>query len=253
MEKARVKSEAGAPKPADEGNAEPTGWALKDAMVAIPFLASGLALTWEVGFFLRIKGSAFGLFSITEHITFALQALPFAMVAAVIFVGCAVYYEVFSITVGPNLRRMPIEQINALNRRWLAAVVVVCILCAVGSRFMPFRSVTILVACALYASIYGLVVLTPTVLSRKMTTTIAMLFSMFIFTFAVGIDIAQNELESDRPLNVIETGRGYFSVRILRTGDKGVLYFDPKKESFGLLRWDDVKSIDWSISQLLKP
>ena len=220
MTKAKAEPQGGLTKSAGEENAEPTGWVLKDAMVAIPFLASGLALTWEVGFFLRIKGSAFGLFSITEHITFALQALPFAMVAAAIFVGCAVYYEVFSITVGPNLRRMPIEKINALNRRWLAAVVIVSIICAVGSRFMPFKSITILVTCAIYASIYALVVLTPTVLNRRMTTTIAMLLSMFIFTFAVGVDIAQNELESDRPLNVIETGRGYFSVRIFELETK---------------------------------
>src|SRR3979409_2359319 len=61
-------------------------WAIKDALIVIPFLASAVALTWEVGFFLTIKGSAFGLFTISEHITFALQALPLAMLAA-IFLG----------------------------------------------------------------------------------------------------------------------------------------------------------------------
>jgi hypothetical protein len=54
-------------------------WSLKDALIVIPFLASALALTWEVGYFTRIKGGAFGLFSIAEHLTFALQALPIAL------------------------------------------------------------------------------------------------------------------------------------------------------------------------------
>src|SRR5260370_28217156 len=63
-------------------------WSFKDGLVIIPFFASGLALTWEVGFFLRIKGGAFGLFSVSEHITFALQALPAALaLAALIIVG----------------------------------------------------------------------------------------------------------------------------------------------------------------------
>jgi hypothetical protein len=54
-------------------------WSLKDALIAIPFLASALALTSEVGYFIPIKGGAFGLFSIAEHLTFALQALPIAL------------------------------------------------------------------------------------------------------------------------------------------------------------------------------
>jgi len=37
-------------------------WALKDGLIAIPFIASALALTWEVGFFLRIKGRGIWIF-----------------------------------------------------------------------------------------------------------------------------------------------------------------------------------------------
>jgi hypothetical protein len=61
-------------------------WSLKDALIVIPFLASALALTWEVGYFARIGGGAFGLFSIAEHLTFALQALPIAMVLSTVTV-----------------------------------------------------------------------------------------------------------------------------------------------------------------------
>jgi hypothetical protein len=73
-------------KMADE--AKTNNWTLKDGLVVVPFLASGLAMTWEVGFFLRIKGGAFGLFSVAEHVTFALQALPVALaLTSLIIVG----------------------------------------------------------------------------------------------------------------------------------------------------------------------
>jgi hypothetical protein len=54
-------------------------WSLRDGLVLVPFLASALALTWEVGYFLKIGGGSFGLFTLSEHITFAIQALPFAL------------------------------------------------------------------------------------------------------------------------------------------------------------------------------
>ena len=31
-------------------------WTIKDALIAVPFFASGLALTWEVAFFQVIRG-----------------------------------------------------------------------------------------------------------------------------------------------------------------------------------------------------
>jgi hypothetical protein len=62
-------------------------WSLKDGLVAIPILASALALTWEVGYFSRIAGGSFGLFSLAEHITFAIQALPFALTLTTMFVA----------------------------------------------------------------------------------------------------------------------------------------------------------------------
>src|SRR4051794_17340419 len=55
---------------------------LKDALVVIPLLASSLAITWEVGYFSRLGGGSFALFSLTEHIAFAVQALPLAIAVA---------------------------------------------------------------------------------------------------------------------------------------------------------------------------
>ncbi|MGA8294026.1 MAG: hypothetical protein WB820_16340, partial [Rhodoplanes sp.] len=62
---------------ADENNLQ-----VKELLVAVPFLGSSIAVAYDVGFFYGIDIHLFTLFSITEHITFALEALPFAMVVA---------------------------------------------------------------------------------------------------------------------------------------------------------------------------
>ncbi len=79
----------------------------------------------------------------------------------------------------------------------------------------------------------------------------------FALAYGIGVDSAQNEIESSRPLNVIrigDKGATQFTemrVRVLRTGERGVLYFDPADRSFGLLPWEFVRGMDWSISAII--
>jgi hypothetical protein len=55
---------------------KPSSIQVKDYIVVVPTLGTALAISWEVGSFLPIGGIAFGAFSLTEHLVFALQALP---------------------------------------------------------------------------------------------------------------------------------------------------------------------------------
>ncbi len=80
------------------------------------------------------------------------------------------------------------------------------------------------------------------------------LLCVFVLALGLGIDKAQALIISTRPLNIIKMGEKgketetEIKVRILRAGERGVLYFDPATQSFGLLPWDYVKRIDWAIS-----
>ena len=62
---------------ADENNLQ-----VKELLVAVPFLGSSIAVAYDVGFFYGIDIHLFTLFLNHQHITFALEALPFAMVVA---------------------------------------------------------------------------------------------------------------------------------------------------------------------------
>jgi hypothetical protein len=74
--------------------------------------------------------------------------------------------------------------------------------------------------------------------------------------FGFGIDIARYELSSELPLNKITIGeKGKdaetdLTARIIRSGERGVLYYDPKLGQFGLVPWDSIKRIDWARSPL---
>jgi len=67
---------------------------LKDALLIVPLASSCLAITWEVGYFWSLKGGSFGLFTLAEHITFAVQALPLAICLSVVWVLSLAYGKV---------------------------------------------------------------------------------------------------------------------------------------------------------------
>jgi hypothetical protein len=63
---------------------KPSSIQVKDYIVVVPTLGTALAISWEVGSFLPIGGIAFGAFSLTEHLVFALQALPIGFIVALV-------------------------------------------------------------------------------------------------------------------------------------------------------------------------
>jgi hypothetical protein len=64
----------------DQSVATKTNPLWKDSYIAyIPLLGAAVALTYDVGFFYAIGISFFTLFSLSEHIVFAIQAFPVAL------------------------------------------------------------------------------------------------------------------------------------------------------------------------------
>jgi hypothetical protein len=60
-------------------------WSLKDLTVAIPIVASSFAFAFVVGYFFAFDIAWFPFFSLSEHVVFALRALPIAIGASVGF------------------------------------------------------------------------------------------------------------------------------------------------------------------------
>jgi hypothetical protein len=237
-------------------NEEP--WQIKESLIVVPLLASALALTWEVGFFLRIKGSAFGFFNVSEHITFALQALPIALVVSIMIVGQAFQFALIDRYVFPKIRSS--RTFQAIKKWNVLAVAYFAIAVGVGVELLyPPPSITVLVLAAIVTAIFTATAVLPRIFKERIVVATVGLLSSFLITFALGIDTARNEIKSERPLNKIEIGEkgkpseGVLNVRVIRSGDRGILYFDPRKQEFALIPWEAVKRIDWGISPLLTP
>jgi hypothetical protein len=64
---------------------------LKEIAVLVPVFGSTIAVTYDVGFFWGLDINYFTLFSLTEHLVFAIEALPFALglsfALSILFVG----------------------------------------------------------------------------------------------------------------------------------------------------------------------
>jgi hypothetical protein len=65
------------------------GFDFKAVSVAAPLLASSIALFYDVGLFYALDAGFFTFFSISEHLLFALQSLPLALVPALWLVTIA--------------------------------------------------------------------------------------------------------------------------------------------------------------------
>jgi hypothetical protein len=211
-------------------------WTIKDALIAVPFFASGLALTWEVGFFQVRRGGSFGIFIIAEHITFALQALPVAFILSIAIVGLmAEHYRI------PRVVSIDMPH-NA--RRWLARGLLVFSLIMIILMGVIFyhagRSATFLLPLAIIGNFTLVFMLTPELIKSRTVRVIFGLTIGFVMAFGFGIDIARFELWSELPLNKITIGEKgkdaetEVAARIIRSGERGVLYFDPKLERFSV-------------------
>jgi hypothetical protein len=224
-------------------------WSLKDVLVAIPFVASTLALTWEVGYFLKIGGGSFGLFSLTEHITFAIQALPFALGLTTF----AVVMWFVKMKMGPSLsikkRGITLFVIGALTGAFMTVHYAVA-----PDRVDVGEAILIIMT----AIPFSLVIV---VSRQQLTSWIAICLgssAAFVLAYAFGVQSARSQIFSTRSLNIIkisEKGKDAereIKARIMRTGERGVLYFDPATQSFSLMPWESVKRIDWAINPLFR-
>jgi hypothetical protein len=69
----------------DQARTEDQEWSAQSLAAVVPILASTFAFAFVVGYFLAFDISWFPFFSLSEHVVFALRALPIAVGASVVF------------------------------------------------------------------------------------------------------------------------------------------------------------------------
>jgi hypothetical protein len=220
--------------------AEDVSWDFKkEFLILVPVLGSALAILYDVGYFTAIGLNWFSVFSITEHITFALQILPFALT----FAAGGIFGMLLGLQQGskyPGTNNL--EKITRLLQMQITTVLLFVVMAGL-SWFYKMAS---------FATMAGgfLVALLLIWFLRRDDRRYQLMFGfglLFLcaFAFALGYDVArgyQNQIEY--PYTVATAG-GDQNAKVVRSGDRGLLFYESGTAQLVLLPWSEVKKVKY--------
>ena len=189
----------------------------KDSYLAyIPLLGAALALTFDVGYFFALNLSFFTLFSLSEHILFAIQAFPialgiilFSLAAADIFLNLPFLWQ----TPPPV---PPSKQLHGLQL--IIAVAFLTILAAGLMSLLLYLLYSTPIITPLTIEILmglgGLVFINDPY-RRAFIATVAVLF-LLTFSFFVGYLFAASATTTAAPNSLFQLGIGTINLKMVR-------------------------------------
>ncbi len=238
---------------------------LKDYLVSVPLLGTTLAIVWEVGTFVPIGGEAFGLFSVSEHISFALKALPLG-----IFASAALLF-LHLLTQKRNIVNLHfIKPVRAFDRKvfeilglakghsrtgrnrkiFLRCMFGLSVVFSIWYFWLGYRMgwVSIMTAAAelvvavTLAAVYG-----PSIKRQKIPAGLLTVLCVLLVTFSFGIDQTRANLKhSKENLSLVQFSVEEKRLLLLKAGEKHVLFYEPDAQVYRLESWDDIKRIQWA-------
>lgn len=220
----------------------------KDALVFVPLAGTAFAVSYEVGSFLPL-GRSFGLFSLSEHLLFAFEPVPVALVAAIIlFVGIAGTSE------DPVWRR-PRRRVKNMGRKLRVRIrLAVWSFISFGLAVLVlgvFQRSATAVAVGICLLVIAMGVASPRrVLLKKEISVPAAVCLVLLITMAMGADTTRRNLDQSRPADFIIDGKMKNAVYV-RSGERGLLTYDPLLNEFSFDKWDEVKKISWTRGSLV--
>ncbi|QIP05752.1 hypothetical protein [Bradyrhizobium symbiodeficiens] len=222
-----------------------------------PLLASSLAITYDVGFFVGVGIGYFSFFSLSEHLVFALQSLPFAIPPVAVLLiwvttGWYGYQQGYNDAVASESVDRKSSKLGSLLKRvgmeartpW-ALWLMDGMLCLgafanlwVGQYAMAFM----LSALAIY-------VLTAPGAHKTLRNRLPVLMAIcvvaaLVLSFLIGLQRADSILKSKDASEMISVDDRSIPARLIRGGDKGILFFSLESRKVRFLRWDSIKQIE---------
>jgi hypothetical protein len=214
-------------KASDEKIEQP--FAAKDYVVLLPALASAMALSYDVGCFGPYGVRFMGFFSLTEHLVFALEALPIALV-----VGTMVPLIVNAI-VDTTVVRLPSRR--AVVKRVLLSLVVSAV---VGiSLALGLWTLGIIV----FAAFLSLIIKSLPAPVSRVSLACCVAAIALLLSLAVGVDSANLQKFVSKRTQTITTTSAELERILLRSGEKGILVFDRASQTTDFLPWDQIQQI----------
>jgi len=202
----------------------------KELLVLVPALASALAVAYDVGYFFAFDINYFNFFSLSEHVVFALQALPIAVALSLI----ATFWMY------PYLRRVRGRPAQSVG---LNVTLAAMMLLSLGVFWMATHS-PLTVAGGLAA---GMLLLA---LSRGRSTpswqiAVTIGVAALIIAGAAGLEAATAKKFSSKPSHTIRmrTLLAPLEGVLIRAGERGLLFQNAATRQVSFIPWDDVVQI----------
>jgi len=233
--------------------AEATSAFWNHAYVAyIPLLGAAVALTFDVGCFSAIDISFFTLFSLSEHIVFAIQALPIAIVLLFPFS----IFIIFMLTPDKQYREpAKLHKGQRIALYIILALIVLSLISYVGyalyiiSRTNPEFFLIVLII--LIAS-FGLFLIDKS--RQSLFTTSMAVISTLVISFVFGYEAGAVYMSDTYETNIFTTGLAPMIVklkdgaairgRLIRSGERGALFYETASAQLHFILWEGISSIE---------
>jgi hypothetical protein len=230
---------------------------VKEWAVTLPLIGAALAITYDVGFFYGIGLSYFTLFSLSEHILFALQAIPIAFVAALMVpsgtlsfrMGMeAVEKETPPIPTGtPDIETLRAiqEKVRAFHRKSQRGLLLFSSIFIVSGLVALVFKLYFLGATIMVLGLSGLVgYWLPAIVLRGYYFVLWYIAVFTVMSFFLGFQIARGTLEGTKAVNTVSTvSLGDLHGLLIRSGERGVLFYEPSTKMVRFLVWADIKGM----------
>jgi hypothetical protein len=197
----------------------------------VPVAASALALAYDTGQLTVEAPDFFTLFSLSEHIVFAIQVLPLAFMVILMLVALS---EAGMVRSGLDmLRRRPLLRTSL----GLLAVIITVIAVVVP----PYSFGRVFLVGTVAVTIVSILLVAQ--LPRPRPAMLVAWFSaiLFLISFALGANVKAISRQMVETLDLVDGSniRG----KIIRAGENGILVFDVPENELRFVRWDTIKSI----------
>lgn len=206
----------------------------KDFLVLVPLVGTALAVTYDVGYFNGFGIRFFSFFSLSEHIVFALSAFPEALVFA-FGIGVISHYRI-PLTRGLKAHRASI---------WIMIGAVVLL----NGLFLLFGAYVAVAGTFISAMFIAFSISIKDVVIRMVFVAAAALLLAYVVGYEASRSylyptFLENYLFNQPRSTIVETTTaGKIEAKLIRSGDRELLFFDVKAKQVILLRWDEIKAV----------
>ncbi len=230
---------------------------VKDMLLFIPIFGTAIAISFDVGFFTGIGVAYFTLFSLSEHIVFALQALPIALsLAAVtpisIMIGKGGWNFRKRYQVPESTEKAPSEEVeaqlskvqrgmNSLKARFFAISFLFFVMIFVGYFVQQSPAIVMIALClAVFFLLAGLWLIS---MMKPVPLAVSGIIASLLISFATGLDSAFYQLRKTTPLHTLVLDNSEMRGLMIVGGERGVLFFETDKREMSFQRWNSIKRV----------